>query len=199
MDPQLILGSVGCREGPVSAAHAFQPVIHHAHRGSLAHCLRAPAVCACWRKARPSALCSCSATTTTTRQSDSRLPARWHTVTNTLTSGCCEGKTAHLWRRAPLHANSGRRFRGDACALSSCSWPHEPFSFVLPRPRRRRSSRACVCPGDGGAEPTDGDGGHLVESSLRMSAILAERKARFRHLHEHCCPQTSTSPPALHP
>lgn len=62
---------------PALSAHAFQPVIHLAHRGSLARCLRAPAVCACWRKARPSALCSCSATTTTTsRQSDSRSPPR---------------------------------------------------------------------------------------------------------------------------
>lgn len=41
----------GSREGPVRAAHACQAVIHHAHRGSLARCLRAPAVCACWRKA----------------------------------------------------------------------------------------------------------------------------------------------------
>lgn len=128
------------------------------------------------------------------------FPARGHTVTNTLTPGCCEGKTPHRTaphrrRRASRNPNSGRRFREDACALSSRSWPHEPLSLVLPRPRRRHSSRACVCPGDGGAEATDGDGGHQrcrEQFVDKRHFSVAERKARFRHLQPHCLPE----PPA---
>lgn len=61
--------------GSLRTAHAREAAAGRAHGGGLARCC-VPPQCACWRKARPSALCSSSSsstqTTTTTGQSGSR-------------------------------------------------------------------------------------------------------------------------------
>lgn len=89
--------------GPGLGAHAFQPVIHLAHRGSLARCLRAPAVCACSvcvqcvRAGAKRGLPLCARAQQQQQQADKVFPgaltARSHPATTALTPGCCEGKT----------------------------------------------------------------------------------------------------------
>lgn len=60
----------------------------------------------------------------------------------------CHGKIRSPESRAPR----SRRFRGDACALSSRSWPLELRLRVAEAAAPSRPACLCVGPGDGGAE-----------------------------------------------